>query len=146
MSYTIAVRIFQTNPANYFRIVEKTVWNYANGGTWDEKNDTQVLTMGGSGTSGILRFKNDKTGEEFTAAFGVHNYKRWGDIVTGLANGDTATIIQPQYYVEPNNKGRFQAREAQRAEYSVSSAAGRKYEIRYTVADGQNLEANLIIG
>lgn len=146
MSYTITVRVFQTNPTNGpHRCVERTVWNFANGGTWDETKDTYVLTMGGSGTSGILRFKNDKTGDDMTFAFGVHNYKCWGDIVTGLSNGDTATVVQRQYY-EGSTPGRFAAREAQRREYKVASAKGTNCQYQYTVPEGQNLEANLILG
>ncbi|KAH7101332.1 fungal fruit body lectin [Auriculariales sp. MPI-PUGE-AT-0066] len=137
-AYTITVRIYQTDVSNPFRVVEKTVWNYANGGTWDENQGAHVLKMNGSGTSGILRL--------LTFAFGVHNYKRWGDIVTGLANGDTATIIQAQYYQDDKGQGRHAAREAQRADYSVKSAKGRNYSIKYTVADGENLVANIIVG
>ena len=75
MSYTITVQIYQTNPNAFFRVVESTVWQYANGGTWAESNGTRVLTMGGSGTCGSLRFVSD-TGENFIATLGVHNYKR----------------------------------------------------------------------
>jgi len=146
--YKITVRVYQTHPGNgFFRVVEKTVWNYAGGGTWDEVNDTHVLNMGGSGTSGILRFKNDKTGEDVCVAVGVHNYKRWGDVVTGLKDGLTATVIQGQYYLEPNDRGRWAAREAQRADYSVTSFAPstRKWQVKYTVTEGEDLKADVII-
>ena len=145
--YTITARIFQTNPGNgFFRVVEKTVWKFANGGTWDEINDAHVLNIGDSGTSGILRLKNEKTGEDVTVALGVHNYKRWGDVVTGLSGGLTATIIQAQYY-EGSTPGRFAAREAQRSDYSVTSTqpTTRKWEVKYTVSEGEKLEANIII-
>ena len=96
MSYKITVRVYQTNPNNFFRLVEQTVWKYANGGTWGESNGEYVLTMGGSGTSGTLRFVGDD-GEKFIVALGVHNYKRWGDIVTNLADDQTGVVINPQY-------------------------------------------------
>jgi len=85
MSYNITVRVFQTNPGVFFRLAEQTVWNYANGGSWDSVSGTYVLAMGGSGTSGSLRFVST-SGESFVATFGVHNYKRWCDIVTNLTN------------------------------------------------------------
>ncbi|KZS95393.1 fungal fruit body lectin [Sistotremastrum niveocremeum HHB9708] len=143
MSYKITIHVFQTNPTAFFRIVEKTVWNYANGGTWDEVDDAHVLTMGGSGTSGALRFVADN-GENFIATLGVHNYKRWGDIVTNLANNQTGITINSQYY--DGTPDRAAAREAQRASYSVANAQGRKFTINYTVADGNDLKANIIIG
>ncbi|KAF8999149.1 fungal fruit body lectin [Cyathus striatus] len=142
MSYKISVRIFQTNPNAYFRVVEKTVWNYANGGAWDTVNDEYVLTMGGSGTSGTLRFLAD-SGENFIVAVGVHNYKRWGDIVTNLSNDQTGIIINGEYY---NVKEREQAREKQLSNYNVKNAKGRNFAINYTVADGNDLRCNVIIG
>jgi len=149
-NYTITVRIFQTNcDKGYHRIVEKTVWNYANCGYWDEIKDIHVLTMGGSGTSGTMRFKNEKTGEEVTVTLGVHNYKRWCDIVSGFDGKETATTIQAQYYQgsDPTSVARHQAREAQRSSYQGPSAvSGIKWECKYTQPEGENLEACIIIG
>ena len=144
MSYTITVKVYQTNPDAFFKIVEKTVWQYANGGTWSEVNDTQVLTMGGSGTCGSLRFVAD-TGENFIVTLGVHNYERWGDIVTNLANDQTGVIINPQYY-NSSFPDREQAREAQRTSYNVNDSEGRNFAFNYTVATGNNLEVDIIIG
>ncbi|KAF8452856.1 fungal fruit body lectin [Boletus edulis BED1] len=98
--------------------------------------------MGGSGTSGVLRFKSDK-GELITVAVGVHNYKRWCDVVTGLKPEETALVINPQYY---NNGPRAYTREKQLAEYSVTSLVGTRFEVKYTVAEGNNLQADIIIG
>ncbi|OBZ77384.1 Boletus edulis lectin [Grifola frondosa] len=72
--YTIHVNINQYC-GDRFHVVEKTVWHYANGGRWSECNGQLTLTMGGSGTSGTLRFKNP-CGDYFVVALGVHNYKR----------------------------------------------------------------------
>jgi len=144
MSYKITVRVYQTNPNAFFHIVEKTVWNYANGGTWSEMNGEQILTMGGSGTSGTLRFVADN-GENFIVALGVHNYKRWGDIVTNLTNEQTGVIINPEYYNNAN-ADRVAARERQLASYSVNNAKGRKFAVNYTVAEGNDLQCNIIIG
>ena len=142
MSYSIALRVYQHPSRGYFSLVEKTCWDYANGGTWSDTNGVQTLTMGGSGTSGILRFESDK-GERITVAVGVHNYKRWCDIVTGLKTNETALVINGQYY---NNGGRDWMREKQLAEYNVTSTVGTKVEIVYTCAEGNNMQANIIFG
>jgi hypothetical protein len=102
-------------------------WNYANGGTWGEAGGTQVLTMGGSGTSGSLRFVFD-TGENFIITFGVHNYKRWGDIVTNLTNEKTGVIITPQYY-GTDHPDRVSQREKQLTSYSVKNNKGRNFRL-----------------
>ncbi|KAF8422321.1 lectin [Boletus edulis BED1] len=142
MSYSITLRVYQRNPGRgFFSVVEKTVFHFANGGTWSEANGTQILTMGGSGTSGVLRFKSDK--ELITVAVGVHNYKRWCDVVTGLKPEETALVINPQYY---NNGPRAYTREKQLAEYSVTSVAGTKVEVKYTVTEGNHLQADVIFG
>jgi hypothetical protein len=142
MSYKITLRVYQTNPNAYFKVVEQTVWNYANGGTWSNSDGERALTMGGSGTSGTIRFVADN-GENFIVAIGVHNYKRWCDIVTNLNNDQTGVIVNPQYY---NGGPRSFAREKQLATYNVNNSKGRKFTINFTVTDGNDLKANIIIG
>ena len=144
MSYAITAQVYQTNPNTFFHIVEKTVWNYANGGTWSETDGKHTLTMGGSGTSGSLRFLADD-GENFIVTLGVHNYLRWGDIVTNLLNNETGVIINPEYYSN-SYPDRDQAREAQRISYNVDNNQGRNFAFNYTVATGNNLEVDIIIG
>ena len=144
-TYTITVSVYQTNPNAFFRCVEETCWHFANGSTWVENKDQHVLTMGGSGTCGSLRFMSEDNNESFIATFGVHNYQRWCDVVTGLKTNDTGVMITPQYY-DSSQTARTQARERQLAEYSVKSAQGRQYQIKYTVGEGNNLKCNLIIG
>ena len=144
MSYTITARVYQTNPNAHFNVVEKTVWHYANGGTWSECEGAHVLTMGGSGTCGSLRFVAD-TGENFIITLGVHNYKRWGDIVTNLTNEECGVVITPQYY--GNQYGdRAQQREKQLTSYNVENAKCRNFAYNYTVAEGNHLKVNIIIG
>ncbi|KAG0570333.1 hypothetical protein M758_6G149400 [Ceratodon purpureus] len=112
-SYAIHVRVIQTEPSSWFDIVEKTVYHNARGGTWtdcvDESLGDQTLTMGGSGTSGMLRFKNPK-GEQFLVALGVHNYKRWCDIIPDVPLDKTAVDIHPTYYptvIETGKRGKI---------------------------------------
>ena len=145
MSYSIEVSIYQTNPASntFFRVVEKTVWKYANGGTWDEVAGYHVLKMGGSGTSGSLRLLSNM-GESFVVTLGVHNCKRWGDIVTNLRNDETACIINSEYY-SSNCPYRVAAREGQLCAYEVSDFRGRKYSLVYTVTEGNDLKARVVI-
>ena len=144
MSYNITVQIYQTNPNAFFRVVEETVWNYAKGGTWSQVDGAYVLTIGGSGTCGSLRFKSD-TDEYFIATLGVHNYKRWGDIVTNLNPSDTGVIITPQYYSD-QHRDREKQREAQLVSYSVKNAKGRNIGFSYSVSEGNNLVCKITIG
>ena len=141
MSYSITLRVYQRNPGRgFFHIVEKTV-NYANGGTRSEANGTLTLTIGGDGTSGVLLFLSDK-GERITLAVGVHNYKRWCDVATGLNPDETSLVINGQYY---NDGGRDWVRVRQQTEHSATSPTGTTVKVIYTVAEGNKLEANVII-
>jgi hypothetical protein len=144
MSYTITARVYQCDTKTYFRVVEKTVWKYANGGTWCETDGTHVLTMGGSGTCGSLRFLSDK-GENFIVTLGVHNYKRWGDIVTNLSHDQTGVVITPEYYSD-KCRDREQQREKQLTAYDVKNGCGRNLALCYTVTEGNNLCVDIIIG
>jgi hypothetical protein len=145
MSYNIKVRVYQTNTNAFFRIVEQGVWHYANGGTWSDKDGVLTLTMGGSGTSGMLRFMTEHGKEAFFIALGVHNYKRWVDIVTGLADDVTCVKALPEYYND-TNPVRVQSREAQRTSQSITNMYGRNISANYSVAEGNNLDLNIIIG
>ena len=143
MSYTITTRLFQANTNAFFDIVEQTVWNFVNGGTWTKANGAHTLTMSASGTSGTMRLQNVDTGEFFLVALGVHNFVRWCDIVPDLASTDTGTVIQPQYYNE--SSPRAAQREKTMSVYSVESSSGFNYKVNYTVPTGNQLEANIII-
>ena len=65
---------------------------------WDEERGGMRLSMNGSGTSGIIMFK-DKTEEKFAVMLGVHNYKVWTDVVTDFGN-ETTQSIRDSYYRE----------------------------------------------
>ncbi|KIK57114.1 hypothetical protein GYMLUDRAFT_229808 [Collybiopsis luxurians FD-317 M1] len=145
MSYTITVKVYQTNPNAFFQLVEKGVWYYANGGTWSETDGVHKLTMGGSGTSGILRFRTEQGKEAFFVALGVHNYKPWVDIITGLADDVTGVKALPEYYNDTNPE-RVKSREAQRTSQEILNAQGRTVGANYTVTSGNNLEMNIILG
>ena len=140
MSYRITARVYQPNTNNFFRVVEQTVFTE---GTWDESNGEYVLSMSRSGSSGTLRFVGSG-GERFIVALGVHNSRRWCDIVTNLTEEQTGVVIHPQYY--DGTPGRTRARESQLSQYSVRNAQNRNFTVNYTVAEGNDLRANIIIG
>ena len=138
MSYTITVRVYQSKTDRFYNLVEKSV---ASGGTWSEVNGEHVLTMYTSGTCGTLRFKSD-TGLNIVFAVGVHNYKRWCDIVGRLDNNASGTTIQAEYY---NSGGRASQREKQTASHSGENENDGKVSIQYTVAEGNNLKAYILL-
>ncbi|KAH9974416.1 lectin [Lactifluus volemus] len=137
MAYTITVRIYQTDSSAFFHLVEKTNWKYAAPCVWSEVTEP-------IGTCGSLRLQSD-TGETFIVTLGVHNYKRWCDIVTNLSPEQTGVVITPEYY-DSKHPDRVAQRERQLQSYSVSNNKGRKFTVSYSVAEGNNLTANVIIG
>ncbi|KAH9171894.1 fungal fruit body lectin [Lactarius sanguifluus] len=143
--YSIKVLIFQTNPYQneFFRVVEKTVWNLANGGTWSEVDGCNELEINDTGTSGALRLLSDK-GQGCIITLGVHNYKRWGDIITNLKQDQTACVINPQYYSKDHPNMEKQ-RERQLTSYETTDLQGRKFSFEYVVADGSELTVRVII-
>ncbi|EFY84236.1 Lectin [Metarhizium acridum CQMa 102] len=146
MSYSITVRVYQTNTNTYFHPVERTVFR---NGTWSETNTAYVLHMGASGTAGSLRFLAD-SGESFIVTLGVHNHKPWGDIVTKLdPASQTGVVITPEYYEAEwggtQNKERVDVRWKTLSSYEVTRD-GRKYSFNYTVTDGKDLKVNVVVG
>ncbi|KAG5655444.1 hypothetical protein KAF25_000693 [Fusarium avenaceum] len=144
MSYTIKVRAYQTNTNAFFHIVEKGCWHYANGAQWTEQDGVLTLFMGGSGTSGMLRFKTEQGKEAFFVALGVHNYKPWVDTVTGLGDEVTCVKALPEYY--GNASDRTRSRESQRTEQNILNIDRRNISTKYKVKEGNNLELDIIIG
>ncbi|KAG1721744.1 lectin 2a [Suillus lakei] len=143
MSYTITVRIVDASAGDPgFTLVEKTVWHYANGGTWSNTDSIETLVMGGSGTSGVLRFRNG-TGEEFLVTLGIHNYKRWCDIVTDLAPGDTAMKIQPEYYSDSSSRNQMLWKQLDQMQ--TKSAKGTLVAVKYVKEEGNSFVVHINI-
>nr|AUX13431.1 fruit body lectin [Dumortiera hirsuta] len=142
MSYTIRVRVIQKDPAKWFSIGEKTVWHYANGGTWTKCDGELTLTMGGSGTSGTLRFKNPQ-GEYFLVALGVHNYKHWCDILPNLSSSNTGVEIHPKYYVDGSSENAALWKQA--GELEKKSSNGTTIAVKYYKEDGKTFYATITI-
>ncbi|KAH9167461.1 lectin [Lactarius sanguifluus] len=122
--YSIKVFIFQTNPRQneFFRVVEKTVRNFASGGTWSEVDGRNELKLNGTGTSGALRLLTDK-GEGCIITLG-----RWGDIITNLKEDQTTCVINPQYYSKDHPDMEKQ-RERQLASYETADLQGHKFSV-----------------
>ncbi|EJD33069.1 lectin [Auricularia subglabra TFB-10046 SS5] len=126
MSYTFTVRVRQTTAASeWAELVESTVWHFANGGTWRAARGELVFTMGGSGTSGLLRFARGND-EYCVFAMGVHNYKPWTDCVVDCKPGETACNMHPDYY---GGGERAKQREKQQRETCKKDCKGREYKI-----------------
>lgn len=138
--YFIHVRVVQTDPADWYRIVEKTVFS---NGTWGEAGGEQTLTMGGSGTSGVLRFTNPD-GDNFLVALGVHNYKRWCDIVPDATTSMTGVQVHPSYYSsgDGNRNGMLWK---QLANLESTTAKTTKVKVDYYKEDGNTLYATITV-
>ncbi|KAH9946727.1 lectin [Amylocystis lapponica] len=127
MSYTITARKVDVSTIGFF-FVEKTVWYFAGGGTWSDTNGIQTLAMPGSGTSGGIRVVSSDGTEAFYVAVGIHNYKRWCDVVTDITDSDTSMKLHPQYY---ESGERAAIREKQLAEIERTSKKGTKIAVKY---------------
>jgi len=139
MSYTLGVRT-NNDTTDSITLVEKSVWYYGNGGTWTDREEGHILQIGSSGTSGLLRFKSTN-GETFAVAVGVHNYKRWCDVLVNLKDNETLTKLHPAYYDEKDPK--FQVLWKQGSEASATSSEGKKISVNFYVTDGNSLKATL---
>ncbi|KAF9226144.1 lectin [Gyrodon lividus] len=143
MAYVINLQVFQGNPARgFFNIVEKTVWNFGNGGTWAEAGGVHTLTMGSSGTSGTLRFQSATTGEFFLVAVGVNNDNPWCNIVPNLVANQTGVVINGEYY---NEGARAADREAQLLAQDVVSTLGTNVGVEFVLPPGAPLQATITI-
>ena len=145
MSYSFKVYVYQTNPGGnaFFRAVEKTLWKYGNGGTWDEVNGYHLLQIGASGTCGSIRLQSN-TNESYVVTLGIHNNKPWGDIVTNLTDDQTACVITPEYY-DSAHPDREKQRTSQLTVYEVANLKGRTCSYEYTVTEGKELAVRIVI-
>jgi hypothetical protein len=139
-SYVTRVNIIQTRRSPLYSIVEKTNFHE---GTWSEDGNEQILTVAGSG-SGMLRFKSSQDDSFFLVALGIHNYKRWCDIVVDATPiGNTCTEIHPQYYNA--DSPRYQMLWKQLAHLEKATSTGVNIAINYHKDDDNLLGATIII-
>lgn len=139
MKYTIELRVAQQSN-DHFRIVEKSCGRYHVDHEWSEKQGCHVLSMGGSGTSGMLRLKS-RSGDAFCLAIGIHNHKRWCDIVVDLEDESTAQSIHPGYYRPGGADELWQ----QLSEVTKTTARGVELKLEFTKKEGTYLFATFTI-
>ncbi|CAG9974117.1 unnamed protein product [Clonostachys byssicola] len=102
-------------------------------------------TIGGSGTSSILRFITEQGKEAFFITLGIYNYKPWVDVITGLANNVTCISTLPEYYNSVHTK-RCYSYKAQYTSQSILNIDHRTISVQYRVHEGHNLELDIVIG
>ncbi|KAI0182614.1 fruit body lectin [Xylaria flabelliformis] len=141
MSYTVRVRVRHNKTDAYFHIAEMAVWHYANGGSWANSDGVLKLTMGGSGTSGMLRFQTDNGAEPFTVVMGVHNWKPWVHILPDVLPNETTVVLLPQYYAGGKHSGVPIVPTC-----NALNSAQRNLSAAFRDAEGRDYTLDLIIG
>lgn len=139
--YTINVRVIDDSITDNLTIVEKACWHYANGCTWTSHPGGNLLTMGGSGTSGMLRF-TAAGGQHCALIVGVHNYKVWCDVLVDLKSDDTLVKLLPTYY----GAGERNVGWVQKSSVVKTTAAGKEVGVNFYQTEGNQLLANFTYG
>ncbi|KAK8094872.1 lectin-like protein [Apiospora hydei] len=105
---------------------------------------TNTSIMWGEGTRSPVwaTHYSSAGGERVFVAVGVHNNVRWCDVVTGIAPADWAGKVLAMYY---GGGQKAFMREKTLSEYSVRSAAGTNFRVRFEVAEGHQLTAKFSI-
>ena len=120
------------------KLVEKSVWMYANGGIWEEFGEVHKLTMNGSGTSGMLRYLT-ASGEYFAAAFGIHNYAPWSGLAVDITSGDTLQQVHKEFYAGgPRSSPTVQ-------DATAKSKSGKSFSIKFEEESDKTYIATLTI-
>ncbi|KAI0869976.1 fruit body lectin [Hypoxylon argillaceum] len=138
MSYTVRVRVRHSRADVYFRIAEMAVYY---DGAWADSDSVLKLTMGGSGTSGMLRFQSEDGDERFAVAIGVHNYKPWVHILPDLATSETTIVLLPQYYAGGKHSGIPIVPKC-----NVQSSGPRDFSAEFTRNEGNRYSMEIVIG
>ncbi|CAK9859161.1 unnamed protein product [Sphagnum jensenii] len=133
MSYTIHATFIQTKLHPGYSIVEMT--NFREG-TWSENGPEHILTLSASGSSGILRFKSSDD-NYFLVSLGVHNYKRWCDIVVDATPTDTGVAIHPEYYNA--DSPRYEMLWKQLPELDKTTSTGVQIKVQYYKEEDHSL-------
>ncbi|KAJ2986601.1 hypothetical protein NUW58_g4948 [Xylaria curta] len=141
MSYSVRVRVRHNCSDAYFHVAEMAVWHYANGGSWANSDGVLMLTMGGSGTSGMLRFQTSDDKEPFTVVLGVHNWKPWVHVLTDVAPNETTVALLPQYYAGGKHSG-----VAIVPSVTVQNSACRNISATYKNTEGRDYSVDIVIG
>lgn len=138
MSYSIVLRI-QNDTDDTLTLIEKACWHYTPSCAWTEPEGSHLLSMGGSGTSGLLRFQTS-AGEKFSLIVGVHNYARWCNIDVDLKDDQTSSKTLPLYYGSSTTESGV--REKQLSDISKTTGKGKNIQISFYQKEGKKLYAN----
>ncbi|KAI9428629.1 hypothetical protein H4582DRAFT_2041910 [Lactarius indigo] len=135
-NYQIKVLIFQTNPqqtsssTSSRRLCGTSQW-------WNLERGRRLQHTQDERQRNIRRPSPPvQNGEGCIITLGVHNNKRWGDIITNLKNDQTLAKDHPNMEKQ---------RERQLTSYETSDLQGRKFSFEYVVADGKDLTVRVII-
>ncbi|KAF3915185.1 hypothetical protein ABW20_dc0106153 [Dactylellina cionopaga] len=140
-AYKIAVLI-QNLTSERILLAEKTCWKFGTGyNYWTGGDETPVLNIGFSGTSGMIRYRLSD-GDTFSIAIGVHNYVRWCDIDVG-DRGETLMQLHPLYYEEG---ARYDKLWDQAASASKTTAMGKPVSLTFDPAEGHELVCYIKVG
>ncbi|KAK1782294.1 putative lectin [Copromyces sp. CBS 386.78] len=140
MSYTLHLRLIN-DTSDPLTLVEQTSW-WGKNTIWSQTPSTgvYVLSMANSGSSGMLRFQTSK-GDFFAIAAGVHNYKRWCDVLVDTGDEAPLTKLHPKYYDDKDSK--YQALWAQASEVEAKSKSGKTVRVKFYQPEGNVLRATI---
>lgn len=142
MAYTIHISVVQL--CGTYDIVEQTTWNNT---YWTQHGGTFVLHLANSGSSGMLRFRDTSNNTSILVAVGVHNYKRWCDIVTDLDHNQVGAKYQPLYYGDHHSNGTARGKMLWKQLHSIEKITqdARVVSLNFTTTEGHDLYATLTI-
>ncbi|KAK3952823.1 putative lectin [Pseudoneurospora amorphoporcata] len=140
MLYTLHLRLIN-DTSDPLTLVEQTSW-WGKNTIWSQTPSTgvYVLSMANSGSSGMLRFQTSK-GDFFAIAAGVHNYKRWCDVLVDTGDEEPLTKLHPKYYDDKDPK--YQALWAQASEVEAESKSGKTVRVKFYQPEGNVLRATI---
>lgn len=97
MSYTLQVRVRQSNP-DWHTAVEHTIYGHSGtDGTWSRSGDEGTLVLDAN-CSGAVRFTLPSGAFVIFAVGILGDGVPWTDIATNLKKGDTGVNIHPTWY------------------------------------------------
>jgi len=140
IEYTITVRVYRTNRNAFFFLGESSVYD---SGKWKETNDTYVLKLNTTNSSGSLRFVSSG-GEYCIATFGVDAQQSWCHVATDkVVTDNTGTKVLPQYY---NNSALQKAHEQHKGSWTQSNVAGRSFTVSLLHSQANDYLGSITIG
>ena len=138
MAYRIKLSVVD-NYRNRIAAIEEVGKN--ENAKWTTVDGGFLLSMTGSGTSGIIRFRTTNF-ETFVVLVGVHNYERWCDIKPDLDVNASAKDIIKLYY--DGSRPEYQKLWQQSPTADVTTSNKSHIQLTYTIKEGHDLAVDLI--